>query len=306
MEWHSRAGVAGEPRRQQDQRQTAAPRVIAVTSGRRGVGKSCLVVNLGLALTRMGKKVLILDADLHLPAIACLLGMTPPHTIAEVLAGTRSLAEVMVPGPGGLTVVPGASQGGKFNQLSQAHKLCLLEELDALAGEFDFLLVDAGAGLSSNVVYFNVGAQERIVVADQDLASVTEAYTLIKVLATRYAEKRFKLLFNRISRPQEARRAFDQLTKVADRFLRGSVSLEYLGWVPEDDAMAEAVKGRKVLLEMDPLASASVAVANLADILAYQEPEAALDGNIKFFWQNLHHRAADAFSQGVSHASQLR
>lgn len=283
-----------------------APRVIAVTSGKRGVGKSSIVVNLGLALTRMGQKVLILDADLGLANIDLLLGLTPRHTITDVFSGNKSLAEVMVTGPEGLKVLPAASNVAELSELSQAQKLFLLDELDTFAEEFDFLLVDTGAGISSNVLYFNLGAQERIVVADHEPASVIDAYTLIKVIATRYAEKRFKLLFNKITRPQEAQRSYDQLTKVADRFLRGSVSLEYLGFIPHDEAVPQSVSVHKAVVEISPSSPGSLAFTDIASTLMCQEPYTAMDGNIKFFWQSLNRRAADTLSQGVPHESQLR
>ena len=283
-----------------------APRVIAVTSGSPAVGKSCLVVNLGLALTRMGKKVLILDADLAQANIHLLLGLTPRHSIIDVLTGTKSLIEVILTGPGGLQIVPGASAQGEMADLNQAQKLLLLDELDVFAEAFDFLLVDTGAGLSQNVLYFNLGAQERIVVADDQPASVIAAYTLIKVLATRYAEKRFKLLFNKITRTQEAQNAFQQLTKVADRFLRGAVSLEYMGFIPLDPALPHSLDIHKALVDISPSSPASLACTEMARRLMLQEPYTALDGNIKFFWQNLNRRAAVSFGPGVPHEDQLR
>jgi flagellar biosynthesis protein FlhG len=305
MERHLSLGESERPYWQGNLKRPVAPRVIAVTSGRGGVGKSCIVVNLSLALTRLDKKVLILDADLGPTNIGGLLGLSPRYTISEVFAGEKSLAEVIVSGPSGLKLLPGPSGRAALSQLSQAQKLFLLDELDAWAGEFDFILLDAGSGVSSNVVYFNMGAQERIVVADQDPMSVLDAYTLIKVLATQHAEKRFKVLFNKISRPNEAQRAYDQLTKVADRFLRGAVSLEYLGWIPDDEAMPESVRAQKALVDVASGSPATQALMDIAHKLTFQESDAAMDGNIKFFWQNLHQRAADTFSQGVSHASQL-
>jgi flagellar biosynthesis protein FlhG len=297
---------AGQPYYQFNLKPKFAPRVIAVTSGREKVGKSCIVVNLGLALSQMGKKVLILDADLGRASIDHLLGLTPHHTIIDVLSGHKSLADVMVSGPCGLKVVPAAPGRAEFSELTQAQKLFLLDELDAFAGEFDFILVDTGAGISSNVLYFNLGAQERLVVADQEPASVIDAYTLIKVLATRYAEKRFKLLFNKITLPAEAQHSYDQLTKVADRFLHGSVSLEYMGFIPHDETMPQSVSVQKVLVDIAPSSPASLAFTELARTLSFQEPYTAMDGNIKFFWQSLNRRAADTFSQGESHESQLR
>jgi flagellar biosynthesis protein FlhG len=282
-----------------------APRVIAVTGGREGIGKSCLVINLGVVLTEMGKKVMILDADLSRADIGDYLGLTPQWTILDVLDGRTSLAEVMITGPGGMQVVPAAQGGPEFGELSQAHKLLLLDELDTCAEEFDFILMDTGAGVSSNVLYFNLGAQERIVVADQEPDSIIDAYTLIKVLASRYAEKRFKLLFNKITRPAEVHRSFEQLTKVADRFLRGSVSLEYLGLIPEDEALPQSVSVQKALVTMTPHSPAALAFAEIARTLMFQEPYTAMDGTIKFFWQNLNRRAADTFSLGDPHASEL-
>lgn len=297
---------SGVPSWQLNLKRTCAPRVIAVTSGRRGVGQSCIVVNLGLALSQMGKKVLILDADLRLANIHCLLGLKPDYTIIDVLNGKKSLADVMVAGPGDLKVVPAVPGRAESSELSQAQKLLLLDELDAFGEEFDFFLVDTGSGISSNALYFNLGAQERIVVADQEPASVIDAYTLIKLLATRYDEKRFKLLFSKITRPDEANHAYDQVTKVTDRFLHGSVSLEYMGFIPHDKAMPQSVRDQKVLVEVIPSSPASLAFTEIARSLMFQEPHTGMDGNIKFFWQSLNRRAADTFSQGESHGSQLR
>jgi flagellar biosynthesis protein FlhG len=294
---------SGLPYWQMQMKHAGAPRVIAVTSGTGGVGKSCIVVNLGLALTRMGKKVLLLDGDFSLAKIKTLLGLRPDYTIGDVFNGKKSLADVMVTGPGGLKVVAAAPGGAEFSELNQSQKLCLLDELDAFREEFDFLLVDTGAGISNNVLYFNLGAQERIVVADEEPASVIEAYKLIKVLATQYAEKRFKLLFNKIARPAEAHHAYDQLTKVADRFLHGSISLEYMGVIPHDEAIRQAVSEQKILVEVTPASPASVALTEIAHTLLVQEPHAGMDGNIKFFWQSLNRRAAETLSQGESNAS---
>jgi flagellar biosynthesis protein FlhG len=302
----SPSSESGQSYWQTNLKRTSAPRVIAITSGKSGVGKSCIVVNLGLALTRMGKKVLLLDADLGLANIDLLLGLTPRHTITDVFSGNKSLAEIMVTGPEGLKVLPAASNRSELSELSQAQKLFLLDEVDTFAEEFDFLLLDTGAGISSNVLYFNLGAQERIVVADHESASVIDAYALIKVLATRYAEKRFKLLFNKITRPEEAQRSYEQLTRVADRFLRGAVSLEYLGFIPYDEAVPNSARVQKAAVEVSSASPASLAFTDIARSLIFQEPYTVMDGNIKFFWQSLNRRAADTFSQGVPHENQLR
>ncbi len=280
------------------------PRVVAVTSGQRGVGQSVVAVLLGLALSRLGKKVLLLDAAFGTASIHRLMGLSPTYGLAQVLSGRRSLAEVIVQTPSGVAVVPALAERGAV-AFGQGDKLLLLQELDRCATAYDFLLVDTGAGLASHVLYFNVGAQERIVVADETPASVIDAYTLIKVLATRYAETRFQVLFSRISQPEVARRSFDQLVKVADRFLHGAVSLEFLGTVPVDAAIAEAVLRNQPIVEVAALSAAGCACAQLARHILVAESPPLLDGKMKFFWQSLHQKAASALCHGGSHAGHL-
>ncbi len=264
-------------------------RVIAVTSGKGGVGKSSIVVNLGLALTRLGQRVLLLDADLGLANLDILIGLTPLYTIADVFSGHKTLAEVIMAGPEGMQILPAASGVMESAELNQAQKLFLLGELDNLSENFDYLLVDTGAGISANVLYFNLGAQERIVVADHEPTSVVDAYALIKVLATKYSEKRFKLLFNKITHPGEAQRTYDQLSKVVDRFLSGSVIIDYLGFIPRDEAMPRSISLQKAAVDIFSTSPASLAFSNLARTLVLQEPDTATDGNIKFCWQRLTH-----------------
>ena len=279
----------------------ATPRVIAITSGRRGVGQSVVVVLLGLALSRLGKRVLVLDAALGQPAIHQLVGINPSFDIGEVLAGCRTLAEGIVASPCGLDILP-LAQGQDNRELSQGDKLLLLQELEACAAGYDFVLVDTGPGLATHVLYFNLGAQERIVVADEEPASVIDAYTLIKVLATRHAEKRFQVLFTRIVRPEVVQRTYMQLVKVADRFLHGTISLGFLGTVPFDATIVEASLQQRPIVAVAALAPAGCACVQVARSLLVQEAHPALDGNMKFFWQSLHKRAVRAQHQGGYHA----
>jgi|GEM_PF-4188875 len=277
------------------------PRVIAVTSGRKGVGQSVVVVLLGLALSRLGKRVLVLDAALGQPAIPRLVGITPSFDIAEVLAGRRTLAESVVASPCGLAILP-LAQGQGTSEFHQGEKLLLLQELEACAADYDFLLVDTGAGLANHVLYFNMGAQERIVVADEEPASVIDAYTLIKVLATRHAEKRFQVLFTRIVRPELVQRIYTQLVKVSDRFLHGAISLGFLGTVPYDATIVEASLHQRPIVSVAALSPAGCACVHLARSLLVQESHPTLDGSMKFFWQSLHKRAVSAHHQGGCHA----
>ncbi|RLA88964.1 MAG: flagellar synthesis regulator FleN [Deltaproteobacteria bacterium] len=263
------------------------PRVITVTSGKGGVGKSNIVVNLGLALRRLGQKVLIVDADLGLANIDILLGLAPRFNIKDVFSGEKKLAEVIIDGPGGMKILPAASGIQEMAELDGTQKLLLLNELDNYSESLDTVLIDTGAGISSNVIYFNVAAQERIVVANNEPTSITDAYALIKVLVTKYAEKRFKLLINCLSQPKEAELVYRNLTKVADRFLGGEVSIDYLGFIPLDEAIPKAILKQQAVLELFPRASASRSFTELAQKLMEIKPGPRLDGNIKFFWRRL-------------------
>lgn len=159
-------------------------RVIAVTSGKGGVGKSNVVVNLGLALARQGLKVLLIDADLGLANLDILLGLTPRFTMQDLLSLHKSLAEVMVEGPEGIKVLPASSGIPELVELDEYQKMFLLNELDNYSENLDVVLIDTGAGISRNVLFFTIAAMERIVVANNEPTSITDAYALMKVLVT--------------------------------------------------------------------------------------------------------------------------
>lgn len=259
------------------------PRLLAVTSGRNGVGKTSILINLGLALRQLGRQVLLVDAVGGRDRLDELLGLVPATTLAEICSGACRLREAVVSGPKGLQLLPGPPEGWTTAGLAQEQKLLLLQELTELAAAFDYVLFDAGTGANSAVLYFNLGVRERIIVADQEADSLIGAYTLIKFLAGKQAGKRFKILFNRISQPRWVEFAFAQLTKITDRFLHGTVYLDLLGWLPWDDGMAQARQWRRPLLELFPASPAGLAFLDLARQLELEQPEEADGGSIHFF-----------------------
>jgi flagellar biosynthesis protein FlhG len=265
----------------------SGPRVITVTSGKGGVGKSNIVINLAITLSRMGQRVLIIDADLGLANVDILLGLSPRFNIKDVFSREKTLAEVIVDGPAGIKILPASSGIQEMAELSESQKLFLLSELDNYSGNLDVVLIDTGAGISSNVIYFNIAAQERIVVANNEPTSITDAYALIKVLSTKYAEKRFKLLINRLTNAKEAENVYRNLVKVADRFLGGEVSIDYLGFIPQDPAIAKSVLKQQAVVELFPNSPASQGFSEIAQRILEMEPGKIMDGNIKFFWQRL-------------------
>jgi len=262
-------------------------RVIAVTSGKGGVGKSNVVANLGLALAQAGLKVLLIDADLGLANLDIILGLNPQYTIHDVLQLRRTLAEVLVEGPGGLKILPASSGIPELSELDEYQKLFLLNELDNYSESVDVVLIDTGAGISRNVLFFNIAAQERLVVANNEPTSITDAYALIKVLATQHNERRFKLLVNGLSNPRDAEAVYRTLLKVSERFLGRDISLEYLGYIPHDDAVPKAVLKQQPFLTLFPKARVSRSITQIAQRLWETPGPEEVDGNIKFFWRRL-------------------
>jgi flagellar biosynthesis protein FlhG len=262
------------------------PRVICVTSGKGGVGKTNIVTNLGHALAKAGKKVLILDADLNLANVDILLGLTPRYNLHHVFMGEKTLAEVLVQGPEGLLILPASSGIMELADLTEQQRLYFLAEMSALAQKIDIMLIDTAAGINNNVIYFNLAARERIIILTPEPTSLTDAYALVKVLSSRHDVKRFRILVNLARSEKEALAVFRKLSIVADRFL-DSLSLDYLGYIPYDSKLPTAVREQRLVSDIFPDAPSSKMFSKLAGSIAQEEPEMKADGNIKFFWQGL-------------------
>jgi len=265
-------------------------RVLAVTSGKGGVGKTNVVANLGFAFTKLGKKVLILDADLGLANIDVLLGLTPKFNFSHVLQGRKTISEIMIEGPEGMKILPASSGVQELTALTEEQKMQLINELDGLDGSIDILLIDTAAGISSNVVYFNLAAQEIVVVASPEPTSITDAYALIKVLSTRYSEKHFKLIINYVSSPKEAEEVVHNLQITAERFL--NVSIDYLGHILRDENVVRAVRRQKLVVELYPESKASKCFFQIANKISSLPPVHLPTGNIQFFWRQFFQRNA--------------
>lgn len=259
-----------------------SPRVIAVTSGKGGVGKTNVVGSLALSMAEMGKKVLILDADLGLANIDIIFGVHPVHNIGHVLNGEKQLQDIIVEGPSGVRIIPAGSGFVNLTHLTDGQKLCLLSEFEALEDDFDYFLIDTGAGISTNVTYFNLAADECIVVVSPEPTSVTDAYAMIKVMNTEYGEKRFKLLMNMVRDEREAKAVFLNLIQVADQYLSGVV-LEYCGYLPRDEKVTAAVRQRKPFVTLYPKAPSSIRIRQIARQLEETPRRSDANGNIKFF-----------------------
>lgn len=266
--------------------ESPSPRVIAVTSGKGGVGKTSIVGNLAIAFRRLGNRVLVLDGDLGLPNIDIIFGLNPLYTIRHVIEGEKDLSEVIVQGPEEVLVIPADSNMHELANLTDGQKLNLLTEFDRLNGDFHVFLIDTGAGVSSNVLYFNIAAQERIVVVTSEPSSVADAYALIRAIHGQHGTNRFKLLINRVNDTAEARSIYQVLSNALGASMR-NVSLEYIGFIPEDENFDRAIRQRSTVLQCSPESASSKSFCRLAKHLLANSSTAPSDGNIKFFFRKL-------------------
>jgi len=266
--------------------ETNRPRVIAITSGKGGVGKTNVVGNLAIACQRMGKKVLILDADLGLANIDIIYGLNPKHSIDEIIKGKKELSQIIVRGPEDVAVIPASSGVQELSHLTEGQKINLLNEFDSLSHMFDILLIDTGAGISSNVIYFNLAAEEKIIVVTPEPTSITDAYALVKVMFCQHGAKNFFLLLNMVKDEKEAESVYQNLSKVVARFM-GGISLEYAGYIPWDGCLRESVSRREPVVCCHPEAPSSNGFKALANYIIRQTDTRPMDGNIKFFWKRL-------------------
>jgi flagellar biosynthesis protein FlhG len=285
MARQSRKNASADPSRPlaAGEKEDSGIRVISVTSGKGGVGKSNVVSNLAMALSAQGKQVLIIDADLGLGNLDVLLGLSPAYNLNNVFNGEKSISEIIIEGPAGIKVIPAGSGVQEVTSLSQHDRLKLMDELDMLEEQFDIMIVDTEAGISENVTYFTVAAQEIIVVVSPEPTSITDVYALIKLLATRYSEHHFKVLVNMAKDSEDALEVFRKLANVAGRFL--DISLDYLGCVVKDEKVVEAVRRQKAVYDLFPESEAAACFTTLARRVIENTGQNRLKGNIQFFFR---------------------
>ncbi|HUU50533.1 MAG TPA: MinD/ParA family protein [Nitrospinota bacterium] len=259
--------------------------VMAITSGKGGVGKTNIVANLAISLSMLNRRVVVFDADLGLANLDVLLGLIPKYNLKDVLIGKKSFSEIIVEGPKGIKIIPASSGIQELSALTDEQRLRLLSEFDQFDENIDILLIDTAAGISSNVMYFNVAAQEIIVIAAPEPTSITDAYALMKVLSINYGEKYFRLIVNSVKDEKEGKEVFKKLSVAADRFL--DISIDYLGSIPFDESVTKAVRQQKALVELYPSSKAGRSFAALAKSISKISPRTHPKGNIQFFWQQI-------------------
>ncbi|MGH7178273.1 MAG: MinD/ParA family protein [Tepidisphaeraceae bacterium] len=237
-------------------------KVIAVTSGKGGVGKSNIAVNLAIQFAAAGRDVVLLDADLGLANADVLCNVDLPSNLAHVIARKKELSEVLVQAPGGFRLIGGASGLARMADLTDYDRQRLVAALADLERQTDIILIDTGAGISPNVLSFTRCADEVLVVTTPEPTAITDAYAVIKVVSRDGADRRLSLLVNQTRHPCEARVVHDRIAKVAKQFL--GVTVLDAGYVPADEHVPLAVRKRVPFVLDSPRCAASQSVAHLA------------------------------------------
>lgn len=272
------------------------PLVISVTSGKGGVGKTSISANVAYSLAQMGKNVVLLDADLGLANVDVLLGLTPEYNLFHMFYEDIPLEKILTDTPYGFKILPSTSGANEMLDLSTGQKLELLEAMDVLEDKLDYLIVDTGAGINENVIYFNLAAQERLVVLTPEPTSLTDAYALIKVMNQSHGVQHFKVAVNMAPDKKSALEVFKRLYNACDHFLAG-VSLELAGFVPKDTGVRKAVMQQKPFCVVDVGGPACKGVYSIAETVLKWDIPSNLDGNIKFFWKKLLFRGQESYQQ---------
>ena len=253
-------------------------RVITVTSGKGGVGKSNLAINLAISLSRLGKKVVVLDADFGLANIEVMLGIRPQYNLSDLMFRGKSLSEIITAGPENVGFISGGSGIREMTSLTKEQLINLSSRLSELDRQTDVVIIDTGAGISGNVMEFVVLSGEVLLIATPEPTSITDAYALLKTLNYQPEFTRehchIKLIANKVRNEKDGRELFEKLSVVADKFL--NISLEYMGAVPSDNNMNKAVMKQQPLSVAYPNSQAARAIDDMARIIAAPEGDAVI------------------------------
>ncbi len=266
-------------------------RVIAVTSGKGGVGKTSVSVNLATAMSIAGKRVLLLDGDLGLANVDVMLGLQPSCNLSHVLAGTCTLEDTLLEGPASLMVVPASSGKQHMTDLTPIQHAGLIQAFSELSRPLDTLIVDTAAGIDDSVITFCQASQQVIVVVTIDPASLTDAYALIKVLNREKNIRRIQVLTNLANSESEAREIYENLRRVAEKFL--DVTLSFMGSLPQDEWLKRAVRRQRAVVEAYPNSPSAKAFRELAAKADRWSLPLGARGNLEFFVERLVNRPAE-------------
>lgn len=266
------------------------PRVISITSGKGGVGKTNTAVNLSIALAARGRRVLLMDCDLGLANVDVMFGIHPARTLEQVILEGASLSDAIVETPHGVSLIAAASGIESLAALTTEQRLSISAEIEAVARGYDYLLIDTQAGIGPDVMYFNAVSSEVLVVVTPEPTAIADAYALIKILVSRYGEAAISLVVNNVSAfddegEQVAYRAATRLISSCERFLHTRVA--YLGHIPHDPAVSQAISRHRPLLEIFPTSKAGLSLRRLGKCVDEAQGEPRVRGGLQLFFHDI-------------------
>jgi flagellar biosynthesis protein FlhG len=264
-------------------------RVIVVTSGKGGVGKSTMALNIALSLCQRGKKVILMDADLGLANIDIMLGLLPKYNLHHMIQGKKNLKDIITAGPGGLSIIPGGSGIAELANLEEGNLKRLLVELGKLDGEFDYMIIDTGAGISNNVMTFLLSADDVIFVTTPEPTSITDAYGMVKAIARQSTNKTLYLVVNQAVDHIEGVLVAEKFKLVCDRFL--NLHIDILGHVVREPLIGEGIRRQRAFIELFPRSQAAKNIDSIASNLISSNNKSATketgSGGIKKFFRKI-------------------
>ncbi len=259
-------------------------RTLSVTSGKGGVGKTTMTVNLAQTLAEMGKRVLILDGDIGLANVDIFLGVRPQKTLEDFFSGEESLENIIVKVTKNIHLIPSSSGLTDLKSIDVYKRKMLMDEVSMLNNTYDFLIVDTASGIDENVQYLNSTVQEVLVVITPEPAAMADAYALIKLLHQNRKVSRFSIIANKVLGEKEAKDIYTRMDKVTGRFL--NISLNFSGYVPLDPKLRQ-VADQKMLGRARPSAASSIALKRIADSIIGDQEVGEINGSLQFFWNQL-------------------
>ncbi len=260
-------------------------KVIAVSGGKGGVGKTNVSLNTSIALAQLGKRVLVLDADLGLANVDVMLGLRVKRNISHVLSGECELDDIIIEGPSGIKIIPATSGTQSMVDLTPSEHAGLIRAFSEMQTEFDVLIVDTAAGISDMVLSFARASQDVMLVVCDEPTSITDCYALMKLLSRDHGVFKFKVVANMVRSQREGQQLFSKLTKVTDRFL--DVALELVAIVPFDENIRNSVRKQKSIVEAFPNSPASLAFKELANKVCKWPIPHQPSGHLEFFIEQL-------------------
>lgn len=249
-------------------------KIITVTSGKGGVGKSNFVVNLGILLQNRGKKVLIFDADIGMGNDDVLMGLYPKYNIFDIIFSEKSIEDIIVEGPNGISLIPGGSGLNRVQELTQEQRKLFLEKLENL-DEFDYILMDTGAGVSKSILSFISASEDLIILTTPEPTAITDAYSLIKATDHFKLKNEAKIIVNKVFTRKEGEDTYNKFETTVNKFL--NIKVKYLGCILDDKKLVQSVRQQKPFVLLYPNCDAAKDIENIAIKIIGEEVE-SIDG----------------------------